>query len=83
MLEIDRDGKTEERFAEVERLANEIMASINDGVGATGEIFENGVWIEGLECQVAFDGLLVAITIDDNRSFELASDIDERAKSRR
>src|SRR5271169_4550936 len=83
LLEVDRDGKTEERFAEVEGLTDQIMAGVGDGVGAAGEVFEDGARIERLERQIALDRLLVAITIDDGGSFELARDINESAEGRR
>ena len=58
------------------------MAGVGDGIGATGEVFEDGARIERFERQIAFDRIFVAITIDDGGSLELARDIDERAEGR-
>jgi hypothetical protein len=67
LLEVDRHGKTEERFAEIESLADQIMARVGDGIGAAGKVFEDGAWIERLERQVAVDCFLVAIAVNDGR----------------
>lgn len=80
LLEGVGDGETEERFAEGEGFANEVVAGVDDGVATAGEVAEDGGFVEGFEGQVAFRSSLVVETVDDYGAFELAGDIDERAE---
>jgi hypothetical protein len=52
LLEGVGDGETEERFAEGERFADEVVAGIDDGVGTAGEVFEDRVLSKGLKVRV-------------------------------
>ena len=69
LLEQARDGKTQHRFAEVQRLADEVVPAVDHGVRAGGEIVQDPVVVERFEEEVAAPVLaLRAVAVDDHRA---------------
>ena len=53
LLEQPRDGKTQHRLAEIQRLADQVVPAVDHRVGAPGEVFEDAPVVVRLEREVA------------------------------
>ena len=82
LLKVHGDRQTEQRLAKVQRFTNKIVAGSRDGIGATGEIVEDGAWVKWFKREIAGGGR-AAGAVDNDRSRELPERVEQRREGRR